>query len=77
MLNPNLPDGPSWADSSLFFASYNATKDIIPLHFHPHKKLTNAEKISANTKCELNKENASALEVEVDTFFNHCNAEIS
>jgi hypothetical protein len=77
MSDPNLPDDLSQADSSLSFASRNATKDVIPSCFRPHKKLTDAEKISANTKRELNKENANALKVEVNAFFDHRNAEIS
>lgn len=77
MLNLNLPENPSQEDGSLSFTSHHPTKDIIPSCVCPHKKLTNAQKISANTKCELNKENANALKVEVNAFFAHRNTEIS
>ena len=76
MSNTNLPDDPSQADGSISLASHNPTKDIIPSHIHLCKKLTDTEKISANTKHKLNKENANALKVEVNVFFDHCNTEI-
>jgi len=44
------------------------TKDILPSHIHPQKKLTDAEKASANMKCKLNKENANAQKIEVNAF---------
>ena len=77
MSNMNLPNDPSQADGNISLASHNPTKDIIPSHICLCKKLIDAEKISANTKHELNKENANALKVEVDMFLDHCNTEIS
>jgi hypothetical protein len=77
MSNSNLPEDPIQIDSSLTFASRNPTKDVIPSRVRPYKKLTDAQKISANTKRELNKENSEALKAEVDVFFNHRDTETS
>jgi hypothetical protein len=42
-----------------------------------HPKITNAQKITAEAKRLLNKENAAALQLEVDQVFDTRNAEIS
>jgi hypothetical protein len=73
----NLPENPAPTNGDLFFASHNPTKDVLLSHVCPQKKLTDAEKVSANTKCELNRENANALKIEVNAFFNHHDLEIS
>jgi hypothetical protein len=73
----NLPEDPSPADGNLCFASCHPTKDVIPSRVHPQKKLTDAEKVSASTKRQLNKENANALKIEVDAFFHLPDTEIS
>ena len=73
----NLPEDLAPTNGDLSFASRHPTKDILPSHVRPQKKLTDAEEVSANMKHKLNKENANALKVEVDVFFNHCDLEIS
>jgi hypothetical protein len=49
-------------------ASCNLTRDVIASHVHSQEKLTDAQKITANAKCELNKENANALQLKVVQF---------
>ena len=73
----NLPEDLSPADGDLSFTSHHPTKDVICSHVHPQKKLTDAQRVSANVKRELNKENANALKIEVDVFFHLCDTEIS
>ena len=73
----NLPEDLVLTNRDLSFTSHHPTKDVLPSCVHPQKKLTDAENFSANMKCELNKENANALEIKVNAFFNYHNLEIS
>ena len=73
----NPPDIPSQQDPDLTFTSHNPTKVVHPSCVHPRVKLSDAQKVSAASKHEINKENASALKVEIDTFFDHRDTEIS
>ena len=50
-------------------ASRNPTKEPQPSRSRPRPKISNAEKITADAKRELNHENASALRVEIVAFF--------
>lgn len=71
-----VPDNPV-LQRDLSFASRNPTKDVIPSHVRPRSKLTDAQKVSADTKREINKENAHALQLEIDTFTEQHNVEIA
>jgi hypothetical protein len=73
----NPPDVPSQQDPDLTFASRNPTKVVHPSRVRPRVKLSDAQKVSAASKREINKENASALKVEIDAFFDHRDTEIS
>ncbi|KAF8221173.1 hypothetical protein L208DRAFT_1329741 [Tricholoma matsutake] len=75
MLNP--PDVPSQQDPDLTFASRNPTKVVHPSRVHPGAKLSDAQKISAASKHKINKENANALKVEIDAFFDLRDTEIT
>jgi hypothetical protein len=57
----NLPEDPAPGNGDISFTSRHPTKDIIPSRVCPQKKLTDAEKVSANMERKLNKENANAL----------------
>lgn len=71
-----VPDNPV-LQRDLSFASRNPTKDVIPSRVRPRSKLTDAQKVSADTKCEINKENAHALQLEIDAFTEQRNVEIA
>jgi hypothetical protein len=66
---------PSKVLSSL--ASRNPTRDVIPARVRHHPKLTDAQKITAEAKNLLNKENAAALQLEINQVFDVRNTEIS
>jgi len=55
-------------DKAQTFASCNPTQDVNTTCPHHQHKLTDAQKVSANTKHEINKENASALQLEINAF---------
>jgi hypothetical protein len=63
-------------NQDLTFASRNPFKEVIPAREH-RQKLTDAQKISADTKREINKENAHALQVELSAFFDFRAVEIT
>jgi hypothetical protein len=63
--------------NSSSFAGRNPTKDIIPSRLRQRKTLTNAEKLSANARRLLNKNNADALQVELDAHFLHREEEVA
>ncbi|KAF8229076.1 hypothetical protein L208DRAFT_1288432 [Tricholoma matsutake] len=50
----NPPDVPSQQDPDLTFTSHNPTKVVHPSRVHPGAKLSNAQKISAASKHEIN-----------------------
>ena len=56
-------------EGGLTFASCNPFKDIIPTRSCQRQKLTDAQKVSADAKHAINKENADALKAELQTFF--------
>lgn len=59
------------------FASRNPFKDINPSRSRHRGKLTDAQKVSAEAKRAINKENADALRAELDNFFELRDAEIT
>lgn len=71
---PSMPD-PSKALSSL--ASRNPTRDVNPGRVRHHPKITDAQKITAEAKRQLNKENGAALQLEIDQVLDVRNTEIS
>jgi len=64
-------------DRDLTFASRNPIKDINPARVRNRQKLTDAQKVSADTRREINKENENALRIEFDTFFEFRSDEIT
>jgi hypothetical protein len=58
-------------------ASRNPTRDVIPARVHHRPKITDAQKITADARRQLNKENAAALQLEIDHIFDIRNTEIS
>jgi hypothetical protein len=70
-------DIPSDEQDISTLASRNPTRVSIPIHSRPTQKLTDAEKISAHARHELNKENATALKNEIVTFFGVRDAELT
>lgn len=71
--NPNPSEA---VDGEVTFASRNPLKDVIPARSRNRPKLTDAQKISAQAKREINKENATALQAELDDFFEFRGVEI-
>ena len=65
--NLNIPPASSNISS---LASCSPTRDVIAAQAHPERKSTDAQKIMANAKHELNKENADTLQLEVVQFSN-------
>jgi len=63
-------------DKAQTFTSCNLTQDINTTRPHHQPKLTNAHKVSADAKHEINKENASALQLEINTFLESRSIEI-
>jgi hypothetical protein len=59
------------------FAGRNPTRAVIPSCSRGRKVLTNVEKLSADARRLLNKENADALQVELDGIFLHRKEEIA
>jgi len=72
---PESVPAPSKTLSS--FASRNPTRDVNPVRVRQHPKITDAEKITAEAKRQLNKENAAALQLEVEQAFDARNTEVS
>lgn len=64
-------------DRNLTFATRNPFKEINPSRVHYRPKLTDAQKVSAEAKREINKENANALQAELDVFLEFCSVEIT
>ena len=64
-------------EGGLTFASRNPFKDIIPTCSRQRQKLTDAQKVSADAKHAINKENADALEAELQTFFDFRDVEVT
>jgi hypothetical protein len=64
-------------NGDLTFASRHPIKEINPTRVHHRPKLTDAQKVSADTKHEINKENANALQAELNTFFESRSADIT
>ena len=56
-------------EGGLTLASRNPFKDIIPTRSCQRQKLIDTQKVSADAKHAINKENADALEAELQTFF--------
>jgi hypothetical protein len=69
IISSDLPDGSS-------LASRNPTRDSISARQRPRPKVSNAAKFTADAKRELNKENASALKLEICKFFDGRDTEI-
>ena len=59
------------------FVSRNPFKEIIPPRSRHGGKLTDAQKVSAEAKRAINKENANALQLELDNFFELRDVEIT
>jgi predicted dithiol-disulfide oxidoreductase (DUF899 family) len=64
-------------DRNLTFASRNPIKNINPARVRHRPKLTDAQKVSADTKREINRENADALQVELVNFFEFRREEVT
>jgi hypothetical protein len=73
-LSNDTPEGPS---NTSTLSSHNPTKKTIPSHSHAQVKTSNAEKITADTRWALNKENGNALQLEIAAFFDSRKAEIA
>ncbi|KAF8518835.1 hypothetical protein BU17DRAFT_90632 [Hysterangium stoloniferum] len=71
---PHSSPGENPDTSSL--ASRNPTRDVIPKRSRVQLKCSNAERITANASHDLNKENANALRLEIEQFFEHRDREI-
>lgn len=59
------------------FASRNPFKEIIPPRLRSRQRATDAQNISAEAKRTINKENAEALQVELATFFEFRDVEVT
>ena len=64
-------------NEDLTFASRNPFKEVNPARERHRQKLTDAQKTSADTRREINKENAHALQVELNAFFDFRAVEIT
>lgn len=64
-------------DGDLTFASRNPFKETIPSRARQQHKHTDAQKASADAKRAINKENANALQVELNDFFDLRGVEIT
>jgi hypothetical protein len=68
---------PTAVERDLTFASRNPFKEINPSRSRSQGKLTDAQKVSAEAKRAINKENANALQVELHNFIELRDAEIT
>jgi hypothetical protein len=64
-------------DKAQTFASHNPTQEVNTTHPRHRPKLTDGQKVSADAKREINKKNASALELEIDAFLESRSIEIA
>jgi hypothetical protein len=73
-LSNDAPEGPS---NTSTLSSRNPTKKTIPSRSRAQGKTSNAEKITADARRALNKENGNALQLEIAAFFDSRKAEIA
>lgn len=72
-----MSEPPAVVEGNLTFASRNPFKDINPSRSRPRGKLSDAQKVSAEARTAINKENANALQVELNNFFEFRDVEIT
>lgn len=67
----------SAGDVSSSLAARNPTRDVIPARLRPRPKTTNAEKITAEARRQMNRENAAAFHAEIQEIMVARDSEVS